>query len=149
MEQVTAARTPVFADLRIRTGVDLVSVSDVAESVSRFGSRYLTRVFTDHELSSCWGTPTVVAQGLAARFAAKEAAMKVLRPSGQAMDWRYVEVRRDHAGACTLRLTGEADRLATQARVVDISVALSHEGSLAGAVVVALCENTGPDVGEE
>ena len=74
--------------------------------------------------------------------------MKVLRPRGQAMDWRYVEVRRDDAGACTLRLTGEADQLARQARVVDISVALSHEGGVAAAVVVALCDQH-PDQAEE
>ncbi len=71
----------------IRVGVDVVAVSDVAESVDRFGDRYLDRIFTPHEVAYCRsehgsgrGTQGYSAESLAARFAAKEAVVKVLRP---------------------------------------------------------------------
>ena len=65
----------------LRVGTDVVAVHQVADSVARFGPRYLQRVYTDHELDSCAGSPTFRAARLAARFAAKEATIKVLRPS--------------------------------------------------------------------
>jgi holo-[acyl-carrier protein] synthase len=121
----------------IRVGADLTRVSDVAGSVARFGDRYLRRIFTDHELASCGGRPEVLASGLAARFAAKEAVVKILRPDDVRPEWRSIEVRRDGAGACDLRLTGLAAALAAEAGIDELAVSLTHEGDLAAAVVIA------------
>ncbi len=126
----------------IRVGADVVAVHQVAESVARFGSRYLQRVYTEHELSSCAGSPPVQAAGLAARFAAKEATIKVLRPVGHQPDWRSVEVRRHSHGWCTMDLSGHAATLADQAGIADLAVSLTHEGDVAAAVVVALCRSS-------
>ena len=123
----------------IRVGADVVAVHRVAESVACFGSRYLERVYTEHEISSCAGSPPVRAAGLAARFAAKEATIKVLRPAGHQPDWRSLEVRRHSAGWCTMALSGHAAALADQAGIADLAVSLTHEGDMAAAVVVALC----------
>src|ERR1039458_2520777 len=106
----------------IRVGTDVVAVRQVADSVARFGARYLQRVYTEHEISSCTGSPTVRAAGLAARFAAKEATIKVLRPVGHQPDWRSVEVRRDSRGWCTMALSGHAAALADQAGIADLAV---------------------------
>ena len=96
----------------IRVGADVVAVHQVAESVDSFGSRYLERIYTRHELSSCAGSPAVRAASLAARFAAKEATIKVLRPVGHQPDWRSVEVRRHSEGWCTMaqRVRGRLGR---------------------------------------
>jgi holo-[acyl-carrier protein] synthase len=123
----------------IRVGADVVAVHQVEESIIHFGSRYLERVYTDHELSSCIGGSPVRAASLAARFAAKEATIKVLRPVGHQPDWRSVEVRRHSEGWCTMGLSGHAADLAAQAGIVELAVSLTHEGDLAAAVVVALC----------
>ena len=150
---VALAPTPVAAlpRLRVRSGVDLIAVSDVDNAITQFGDRYVERLFTAHEVASCRGTAQAVAEGLAARFAAKEAAMKVLRPGDIAIDWRSIEVRRAPDGVCTLEFTGDAARLAEEAGIVDVSVALSHEADLATAVVVALCLTTAdePSAGAE
>jgi len=138
----------------LRTGVDLVTVADVVESAGRFGDRYLTRIFTDHELASCLGQPPPpgqawssgaplpwpAARSLAARFAAKEAALKVLRPPGPRPPWRTIEVRRAPDGGCDLVLTGEAARLAAASGLCDLAVSLTHEAGLACAVVVAIAQ---------
>lgn len=121
----------------VRVGVDVLAVDEVADSVERFGERYLRRVYTDHERASCAGAPS----GLAARFAAKEAALKVLRPTGARPDWRSIEVVRQPEGACDIRLHGTAARLADDAGLGPLAVSLTHDAGVAAAVVVALCED--------
>jgi holo-[acyl-carrier protein] synthase len=125
----------------IRVGADVVAVHQVAESIAHFGSRYLERVYTHHELDSCVGGSPVRAAGLAARFAAKEATIKVLRPVGHQPDWRSVEVRRHSEGWCTMGLSGYAAVLAARAGIAELAVSLTHEGDVAAAVVVALCNS--------
>ena len=117
----------------IRVGADLASVAEVEASIDCFGERYLNRLFTEHELTSCGRRP----ESLAARFAAKEATIKVLRPDGANPDWRSIEVRRDPSGACDLHLTGTAAEMAEAAGISELAVSLTHEGGLAAAVVVA------------
>ena len=54
----------------IRVGTDVTAVHQVAESVRRFGVRYLERIYTEHEINSCVGEPLVEAASLAANSAA-------------------------------------------------------------------------------
>ena len=74
----------------VRVGIDLTSVAEVAASVARFGDRYVERMFTPHEQAFCrigdgpGGPGPYRVESLAARFAAKEAVLKVLRPLGPA-----------------------------------------------------------------
>jgi holo-[acyl-carrier protein] synthase len=124
----------------IRVGSDVLSVQHVAESVARFGDRYLRRIYTDHEICSSTGSPPARAARLAARFAAKEATIKVLRPVGHQPDWRSIEVQRHAEGWCTMALSGHAATLAEQAGITDLAVSLTHEADVAAAVVVALCD---------
>jgi holo-[acyl-carrier protein] synthase len=121
----------------VRVGVDLVSITEVQRSIETFGDRYTDRLFSAHERASCVGDPRTIAAGLAARFAAKEAAIKVLRPEGAAGLWRSIEVVRAESGACDLRFTGEAATLAADAGIETVAVSLAHEHDMAVAVVLA------------
>lgn len=122
----------------LRVGVDLTLVDDVAASIARFGDRYVRRLFTQHEIDCCAGGLATMAPGMAARFAAKEATIKVLRPSGARPAWTTIEVRRQPDGWCRLHLTGAAADLAESEGLEHLAVSLSHEGNLATAVVVAV-----------
>lgn len=73
---------------------------------------------------------------LAARFAAKEAVVKVLRPSADRPEWRSIEVHRMAAGWCEIRLTGRAAALAEAEGITEFAVSLTHEPPVAAAVVV-------------
>ena len=126
----------------VRVGSDVLSINQVGESVARFGDRYLARVFTEHEISAASAAPEVQAARLAARFAAKEATIKVLRPVGHQPDWRSMEVRRHAGGWCTMTLSGHAAELAASAGITDLAVSLTHDGDIAAAVVVALCDRS-------
>jgi holo-[acyl-carrier protein] synthase len=129
----------------IRVGVDLVAVADVIESVERFGDRYVQRIFTPHEIACCRSDlgPRDSAvrysfESLAARFAAKEATVKVLRPVGPRPEWRAIEVFRAEGGWCEIRLRGRASALADLAGIDRWAVSLTHEASMAAAVVVGV-----------
>jgi holo-[acyl-carrier protein] synthase len=126
--------------------MDLVSVEEVAASVDHFGDRYVTRVFTPHEIETCRiterpaeGRAGYAVESLAARFAAKEAVVKVLRPVEMQPDWRSIEIHRMTGGWCEIRLSGQAAELAAEAGIGELTVSLSHEASVAGAVVVGRC----------
>lgn len=121
---------------RFRVGMDLCSVDSVAESIERFGQRYLTRIYTDEELHYSMCRRSGSAERLAARFAAKEATIKVLRPRDWWPDWRSIEIRTDPGGWCEVYLTGPSAKLAEEARVVSLEVSLSHDGGVASAVVI-------------
>ena len=120
---------------QMSVGVDLVGVADVDASILRFGSRYTERVYTPGELADSTGPCR--AASLAARFAAKEATIKALRPVGDAPGWRSIEVRRSCGGSPAITLYGEALRLAEAACFDRWAVSMSHEGPMAVAVVVA------------
>jgi holo-[acyl-carrier protein] synthase len=124
--------------LGIRVGTDLVATEEVAWSMGHFGDRYLTRLFTPREIANCRATPFVAADRFAARFAAKEATIKVLRPRVGWTDFRDIEIESGPGGAPILHLHGEAAALAARAGLFSFSVSLSHERAYACAVVAAL-----------
>src|SRR5579875_2726351 len=119
----------------VRVGVDLIAVADVATAIDHWGERYLQRLFTAAELSDTTG-PARAAR-LAARFAAKEATIKALAPTGEPPTWRSIEVRQATGGACRLELHERALELAEEAGIDAWSLALTHEGPMAAAVVAA------------
>jgi len=122
----------------LRVGVDLVRVADIAGSIARFGERYTARIFTDAERQYCVEDGRHAAQRFAARFAAKEATMKVLRPSANdGVAWRSIEVCQLPEGACEITLRDAALALATRDGIAELSLSMSHEPEYATATVVA------------
>ena len=124
----------------VRVGVDLTEVAATRRSLEAFGERFIRRIFTDHEVESCRNAhdPTGYAvDSLAARFAAKEATLKVLRTSDARPEWRSMEVRRHEEGWCEMVLSGAAERLADEQGLGELAVSLTHEGPMAAAVVCA------------
>lgn len=134
-----AESTQTAAVASVRAGVDLVAVSDVADSMTKFGDRYLNRIYSPRERADCQGQAGVSAASLAARFAAKEAVRKVLRAPGHQPPWTDIEILRASWGGCLVRLSGRATADAAAEGISSWSVSLSHEGDMAVAVVVAAC----------
>jgi holo-[acyl-carrier protein] synthase len=124
----------------VRVGIDAQAIEEVVEALRSHGDAYRRRVFTDHEVESCggWGAaPELAAPGLAARFAAKESVIKVLRPTADVPTWREIEIVRSPGGWCDVALAGTAARLATEAGLTELEVSLSHTEGVAVAAVVA------------
>jgi holo-[acyl-carrier protein] synthase len=123
--------------MTLRVGIDLVAVVSVEEAISAHGDKYLKRVYTDRELEDCRRPGGIDPEALAARFAAKEAVLKLLRVGDQPVALRSIEVRREPDGAPTIDMTGSAATLAEEAGVADIAVSITHEDGYAAAVAVA------------
>lgn len=123
-----------------RVGVDLAAIGDVERAVRVLGDRYLRRIFTAHELDCCRTAGGWSMESLAARYAAKEATIKVLQPPANQPEWNRMEVRRRADGSCAMALSGTAVDLAEAAGITSLSLSMTHEGSCAAAVVFALCE---------
>lgn len=118
-----------------RTGCDLQPVDDVSDAIRDFGARYLDRVYTPGEQASY---ATGGAASLAARFAAKEAVLKLIG-SADGVDLRSIEISTER-GRPEVRLSGRAAELAEEAGIdaAGIDVSLSHTSRLALAVAVGL-----------
>jgi holo-[acyl-carrier protein] synthase len=117
-------------------GVDVVEVARVSRALERHRERLENRVFTAEERSDCAGRVDRDL-ALAARFAAKEACLKALGTGwAGGVSFRQVEVRRDSAGRPSLRLHGRAAEKAASLGVTATHLSLSHQPSVAVAVVV-------------
>ena len=129
-------------------GIDLVRIAQMSESMALFGARFLGRIFTDGELADCARTrgqgddrafalPHAYAARLAARFAAKEAMRKVLRPEAdEGLGWRAIEIRRAQSGAPEVVLHDGARDLARRRGLGAFTLSLTHETEYASAVVI-------------
>jgi len=117
-------------------GIDLVEVPRVAKMLERFGERVLRRVLTPSEQTYC-ESQAFVAQHVAARIAAKEAAFKALSAGGegQYLGWLEFEVAREIDGRPALVFHGRASELATKLRIAVTHVSLTHAEGYAAAVV--------------
>lgn len=116
-------------------GLDAVDVERFRHVVGRRPG-VLDRVFTAAERQDLAARSDPV-PGLAARFAAKEAAMKALGVGLGGVDLAELEVRRSPTGAPHLVLWGRAKARARSLGVEALEVSLTHTATLAAAVVVA------------
>lgn len=122
----------------LRVGIDLVSTASVSDALTADADRYLSRIYTSQEVADCRRAAVIDPQRLAARFAAKEAVMKVLRPSADhGIAWSSISVQRGRSGAPSIRLSGGAAALADRQGIGEIAVSLTHEGDHAAAVAIA------------
>ena len=113
-------------------GIDLIEIDRIERALERRPA-LAERIFTARELAACRGRARP-GRHLAARFAAKEAALKALGLGGLRL--HEVEVEGGGDSPPALRLHGSAERVAAE-RGVDLDVSLTHTRDLAAAVVVA------------
>jgi len=120
----------------VAIGIDLVEVSRIEQVFARRGDRFRRRVFTDAEISYCEGRASKFAS-YAARFAAKEAAMKALGTGwAEAVAWREIEVVSGPNGKPMLELHGRAGECMRELGASKVHVSLTHSGDLAMAEVI-------------
>jgi holo-[acyl-carrier protein] synthase len=108
------------------TGIDIVEVPRVAAAIERFRERFLNRIFTKAEIAYCDSKHNRV-ERYAARFAAKEAAMKAIGTGlSHGVTWRDVEVGREPGGRPTVVFHGKAAEIALRMGARRVSLSLSH-----------------------
>jgi len=118
--------------------MDIVETKRMEESMSRFGERFLGRIFSEGERAYAMGMKFPHLH-LAARFAAKEAVSKAFGTGiGREMGWREVEIVREASGAPRVVLHGKAEALARARGVVEVHVSLSNTAEYGAASVVVV-----------
>jgi holo-[acyl-carrier protein] synthase len=125
-------RGGVGCDCAPRVGCDLTEVEAVRTSIATFGERYLGRIYSADERRQTGEAP----ERLAARFAAKEAVLKLL--GVDALSVVDVEILSAPSGAPYVRLSDGALASAGVQGIGEIAVSLSHEGGMAMATAFAL-----------
>ena len=110
----------------VGTGIDLAEVPRIAAAISRFGARFLHRIFTEGEIRYCESKANRM-ERYAARFAAKEAAMKALGTGwNHGVRWRDIEVKRQPGGRPTIAFYGKAAEISATLGAVNVALSLSH-----------------------
>ena len=123
----------------IGTGIDATEIERIAESIERWGDRFVRRVFTDDEIAYCRRKKDF-ASSFAARFAAKEAAMKALGTGhSRGVFWTGIEVVRRH-GPPQIRFHGGAAARASQMGATGSLLTITHSRDLAIAHVLLIRE---------
>jgi holo-[acyl-carrier protein] synthase len=120
----------------VGVGIDLVETARLGRLLEHYGARIEERLYTARELAQCGHRRDRVV-ALAARFAAKEAFLKAL---GQGL-WdgiglREIEVASEPTGQPRLELSGAAAARLAAAAVTRVHLSLTHERSVAAAVVI-------------
>src|SRR6185295_16746666 len=111
----------------VGVGIDVIQNERIRESITRFGPRFLNRIYTELEIAYCssCADPTI---HYAARFAAKEAGFKALGTGwAGGVKWKDVEVQRLPSGKPELHLYGEALERANSLGASRFHVSLTHD----------------------
>ncbi len=117
-------------------GIDIADVDRITAAIGRHGVSFLRRIFTPDEIAYCERHKGKF-ERYAARFAAKEAAMKALGTGWRkGVRWVDIEVVRESSGKPTLRFSGETKKLAGALGVKHIALSLTHSGNTALAQVI-------------
>jgi holo-[acyl-carrier protein] synthase len=120
----------------VSIGIDIIEVARVSEVLART-PRFVERVFTAAERAYCDSRGAVAAQHYAARFAAKEAALKALKTGWRGgVSWQDVEISSMESGAPVLTFHGETKRLFEASGATTAHLSISHTSQHAIAQVV-------------
>jgi len=112
-------------------GVDIIEIGRIKRAISRWQDSFLKRIYTRAELEGPHSIPS-----LAARFAAKEAVMKVLGTGTRGVGWTDIEIITNGDGAPLIRLYGRALQKSAEIGVVRFDVSMSHSRKYAIAFVI-------------
>jgi len=120
----------------VGTGIDIAEVPRIQQAIERYGQRFLERIFTAAEMRYCDSKANRV-ERYAARFAAKEAAMKALGTGwNHGVRWRDCEVVRAPGGRPTMSFHGKAGEFAARLGVNHAALSISHTAQQAIAQVI-------------
>ncbi len=116
-------------------GIDVVDIGRLEQAITRWGERFVNRVFTPEEIRYCSAKADPY-PSYAARFAAKEAFIKALRPVAP-IPMREIGVVNGEGGGPGIRLSGSASEVFSgMLQRGRVHLSLSHDRGCSIASVV-------------
>ncbi|MEA3312023.1 MAG: holo-ACP synthase [candidate division WOR-3 bacterium] len=114
-------------------GIDIIEVARIRKAYKKFGKRFLEGIYTEREQSFCLGRANF-AEGLAARWAAKEAFLKALGTGhSRGVRWRDVEIIDNEHSRPTVKVSGKPAALLGNRKV---HLSISHLADMATAIAI-------------
>ena len=119
--------------MTLRSGIDTIEISRLAEINPTIRKRFIQRVFTETEATQARDRN----DALSGIFAAKEAVSKALGTGIGFVAWRDIEIIHLPTGQPTVKLHGNAKLVAEKLGLTEWSVSISHDRTKAIALAVA------------
>ena len=113
-------------------GIDIIEIARIKKAIARWGEAFLHRVYTDSELRLYCKSPS----SLDARFAGKEAVMKLLGTGRNGVKWREIEILSHPSGKPLVNLYGKAQEKAADLGLDELAISLSDSKDYAIAFVI-------------
>lgn len=114
----------------------MIEVYRIRQTMTRT-PRFAERVYTEKERDYCESKGVSKFASYAARFAAKEAALKALKTGWRgAIAWHDFEIMRDEFGAPQLFIGGEAGKILETLNATQVHLSMSHTSEHAIATVI-------------
>lgn len=110
--------------MSIKTGVDIIEICRIKDSIESTDGKFCERVYTDREIEYCESKKNQKYQHYAARFAAKEAVFKALSPSLKSkydISWKDIEILKDETGRPYVNILNNEE-----IEIGEIDISLSH-----------------------
>jgi holo-[acyl-carrier protein] synthase len=120
----------------VSIGIDIIEVARIREVLLRT-PRFVERVYTAAEREYCDSRGVVAAQHYAARFAAKEAALRAMQTGWRGgISWQDIEVSSRESGAPYLIFRGQVLEVFEKFGAAATHLSISHTSEHAIAQVV-------------
>lgn len=119
--------------MKIRTGIDIIEIERVKQSIEETDGKFCERVYTQKEIEYCESKKVQKHQHYAARFAAKEAVLKAISEMLESkfdIEWKEIEILNDENGRPYVNLLKEG------LEGINIDISISHCKTYAVASVV-------------
>ena len=121
--------------MKIRTGVDIIEMERVKNSIEETGGKFCEKVYTKREIEYCESKKIQKYQHYAARFSAKEAIFKAISldlKNKYDIDWKDIEILNDESGRPYVNI------LKQDIEINSIDISISHCKEYAVASVIAV-----------
>ncbi len=132
--------------MNLRVGTDIVYIPRIQALFTRFGDRFLQRVYTPNEQKSCGVSNEItrmVINKLAGRWAAKEAVVKALGTGWRGIGYTDVEICRHQNGVPFVVLHNNALEIVAKWELDNYcQLSLSHDGDYATATAIFVAPGT-------
>ena len=118
------------------TGIDIIEITRIEKAIARWNGHFLLRIYTNAELELY----REKVPSLAARFASKEAVMKLLGTGRKGIGWREIEILSLPSGKPAVNLHGRARLKAEELGLKEVKISLAHSREYAIALATAETE---------
>ncbi len=122
--------------MEIKTGIDIIEISRIKESIDELQDKFINKIYTDNEIKYCESKKNQRYQHYAARFAAKEATFKAISSfveNKYNIEWKDIEVLNDKDARPIVNIKNK-EKYNIQS--IDISISHCKEYAVASVVLI-------------